>query len=79
MLFPKILAAGGLLFAFEHSTVAAKIVLALLCVVSVFSWSIMITKLRVIQFARKQTARFRSAFRSFRRAGPCLGFRRAGL
>jgi biopolymer transport protein TolQ len=66
MLLPKILAAGGLLFAFEHSTLAGKIVLALLCVVSVFSWSIMITKLRVIQFARKQTARFRSAFRKDR-------------
>jgi biopolymer transport protein TolQ len=63
MLFPKILAAGGLLFAFEHSTLAGRLVLALLCVVSIFSWSIMITKLRVVQFARKQTARFLSAFR----------------
>src|SRR5947207_10747178 len=66
MLLPKILAAGGLLFAFDHSTLAGKIVLALLCVVSVFSWSIMMTKLRVIQFARKQTARFRAAFRKDR-------------
>jgi biopolymer transport protein ExbB/TolQ len=66
MLFPKILAAGGLLFAFEHSTLAGKIVLALLCVVSVFSWSIMITKLRVIQFARKQNAYFRAAFKKDR-------------
>ena len=66
MLLPKILAAGGLLFAFEHSTVAGKIVLALLCIVSVFSWSIMITKLRVVQFARKQAARFRAAFRKDR-------------
>jgi biopolymer transport protein ExbB/TolQ len=66
MLLPKILAAGGLLFAFEHSTVAGKIVLALLCIVSVFSWSIMITKLRVVQFARKQNARFRAAFRKDR-------------
>ena len=46
MLFPIILATGGLPFAFEHSTVAGKVVLALLCIVSVFSWSIMITKLR---------------------------------
>ena len=59
MLLPKFLAAGGLLFAFEHSTVAGKLVLLLLCVVSIFSWSIMITKMRVIRFARKQTARFR--------------------
>jgi biopolymer transport protein TolQ len=66
MLLPKFLAAGGLLFAFEHSTIAGKLVLLLLCVVSIFSWSIMITKLRVIQFARKQTARFRAAFRQDR-------------
>jgi hypothetical protein len=32
-----------------------KIVLALLAVVSIFSWSIMITKLRVIRFARDRT------------------------
>src|SRR3979490_3558253 len=62
MLLPTILAPGGLLVAFEHSTVAGKVVLALLCVVSIFSWSIMITKLRVIQFARKQNARFLAAF-----------------
>ena len=66
MLLPKFLAAGGLLFAFEHSTVAGKLVLLLLCVVSIFSWSIMITKMRVIRFARKQTARFRTAFRQDR-------------
>ena len=66
MLLSIILATGGLSFAFEHSTIAGKIVLASLAVVSVFSWSIMITKLRVIQFARKQTARFRAAFRKDR-------------
>ena len=41
-------------------------VLALLAIGSIFSWSIMITKLRVIRFARKQTARFRAAFRKDR-------------
>ena len=63
---PNFLAAGGLLFAFEHSTVAGKIVLLALAVVSIFSWSVMITKLRVIRFARKQTARFLHAFRQDR-------------
>ena len=62
----KILAAGGLLFAFEHSTVAGKIVLCFLLVGSIFSWSVMITKLRVLRFARKQTAHFRAAFRKDR-------------
>src|SRR3989442_9786334 len=66
MLIPKLLAAGGLLFAFDHATIAGKLVLLLLAIGSIFSWSIMITKLRVIQFARKQNARFLSAFRQDR-------------
>ena len=66
MLLPKILAAGGIVFAFEHATVAGKMVLLLLAIGSIFSWSIMITKLRVIQFAKKQNTRFRAAFRQDR-------------
>jgi len=60
------LASGGLLFAFEHSTVAGKIILLALAIASIFSWSVMITKLRLIRFARKQTARFLIAFRQDR-------------
>ena len=63
---PLLIATGGLLFAFEHSTVAGKTVLLLLAIGSIFSWSVMITKLRVIQFARKQNARFLDAFRQDR-------------
>ena len=67
MLVPEVVAAGGgLLFAFDHSTIAGKLVLTLLAVASIFSWSIMITKLRVIRFARKQNARFLAAFRQDR-------------
>jgi biopolymer transport protein TolQ len=66
MLIPNLIAAGGLLFAFEHATVAGKLVLLLLAIGSIFSWSIMITKLRVIQFARKQNTRFLAAFRQDR-------------
>jgi biopolymer transport protein TolQ len=67
MLVPEIVAAGGgLLFAFDHATIAGKVVLSLLAVASIFSWSIMITKLRVIRFARKQNARFLAAFRQDR-------------
>src|SRR5947209_19590072 len=62
----SLIAAGGLLFAFEHATVAGKLVLLLLTVVSIFSWSVMITELRVIQFARKQNERFLFAFRQDR-------------
>src|ERR1043166_2772293 len=66
MLLPIILATVGLPFAFEHSTVAGKIVLALLAIVSIFSWSMMITKLRVVRFAQEQRARFRAAFKKDR-------------
>src|SRR5437867_1930483 len=66
MLIATLLAAGGLLFAFDHATIAGKLVLSLLAVASIFSWSIMITKLRVIRFARRQNARFLAAFRQDR-------------
>src|SRR5437867_11727234 len=66
MLVPEIVAAGGLLFAFDHATIAGKLVLSLLAICSIFSWSIMITKLRVIRFARQQNARFLAAFRQER-------------
>jgi biopolymer transport protein TolQ len=60
------IAAGGLVFAFEHATIAGKLVLLLLAIGSIFSWSVMLTKLRVVQFARKQNARFLGAFRQDR-------------
>ncbi len=66
MLIATFLAAGGLLFAFDHATIAGKLVLSLLAICSIFSWSIMITKLRVIRFARQQNARFLAAFRQDR-------------
>src|SRR5437588_1239303 len=61
-----VLATGGLLFAFEHATIAGKIVLLTLAIGSIFSWSVMVTKMRVIRFARKQTLRFLEAFRQDR-------------
>ena len=60
------LATGGLVFAFEHATVAGKLILLFLAIGSIFSWSIMLTKLRVIRFAQKQNARFLAAFRQDR-------------
>src|SRR5437764_9779998 len=66
MFVSNLLAAGGLVFAFEHSTVAGKVVLVTLAIGSIFSWSVMITKMRVIRFARKQTVRFLEAFRQDR-------------
>jgi biopolymer transport protein TolQ len=66
MLAPEVLATGGLVFAFDHATVAGKLILLLLAIGSIFSWSIMLTKLRVIRYARKQNSRFLAAFRQDR-------------
>src|ERR1041385_5061387 len=62
----EMLASGGLVFAFDHATIAGKLILLLLAVGSIFSWSIMLTKLRVVRFAQKQNTRFLAAFRQDR-------------
>jgi len=66
LLLPGFLASDGLLFAFQESTVAGLAILAALFLASIFSWSVMITKFRMIRFARKQTERFFAVFRKNR-------------
>jgi biopolymer transport protein TolQ len=66
MVAPDILATGGLVFAFNHATIAGKLILLLLAIGSIFSWSVMLTKLRVVRFAQSQNARFLAAFRQDR-------------
>src|SRR5438067_1213183 len=60
------LAAGGLVFAFENSTTPGRIVLFTLFTASIFSWAVMITKLRIVHFAKKQAQFFRERFRADR-------------
>ncbi len=57
---------GGLLFAFQESTLEGKLILLALFVASIFSWSVMLTKFRMIRFARKQGDRFFAVFRKDR-------------
>ena len=66
MLAHEILGTGGLVFSFQHATIAGKVILLFLAVGSIFSWSIMLTKLRVVRYARKQNTRFLAAFRQDR-------------
>ena len=65
-LLPNFLAADGLLFAFQESTLAGRLIILALFIASIFSWSVMITKFRMIRFARKQTERFYAIFRKNR-------------
>lgn len=66
LILPRFLAADGLLFAFQESTVAGRAVVLALFIASIFSWSVIITKYRMIRFAKKQTERFFSIFRKDR-------------
>lgn len=53
----------GLYYAFIHSTGEGKAVLLALFIASIFSWSVMVTKFRMLRYARRQTERFTSVFR----------------
>ena len=67
--FPSIILASsdnGLLYAFEHSTLPGKTIMLLLFVGSVFSWTVMVTKLRTIRIAQRQRERFLARFRTDR-------------
>ena len=57
---------GGLVYAFTQATVEGKLVVATLFVASIFSWSVMVTKIRVVRLARTQNERFLAQFRSDR-------------
>ncbi len=68
-IFPSIILASsdnGLLYAFEHSTLPGKTIMLLLFVGSVFSWTVMVTKLRTIRLAQRQRDRFLARFRADR-------------
>jgi biopolymer transport protein ExbB/TolQ len=54
---------SGIVYAFLESTLEGKIVLFTLFIGSIFSWSVMITKIRVLQFAKGQSERFMALFR----------------
>ena len=56
--------ANALTFAFEKATVEGKITISALILVSMISWSVIITKGRQILKARAATKRFLAAFRA---------------
>jgi biopolymer transport protein ExbB/TolQ len=60
------LASGGMLYAWNMSNTAGKVIIIILLLASVFSWSVMVTKLIFIRQARKENARFLRRFRDSR-------------
>jgi biopolymer transport protein TolQ len=68
-LFPNLFLAasdGGLVYAFENSTLPGKTILLLLFVASIFSWTVMVTKFRVIRHAQRRRDEFLDLFRTDR-------------
>jgi len=65
MLFPMPhgLVATGLMFALTEATLEGKIIVGVLFVGSIFSWSVMVTKLLNLRFAGQQNDRFSALFR----------------
>jgi biopolymer transport protein ExbB/TolQ len=59
----SLLLGSGIVYAFLESTLEGKIVLFTLFIGSIFSWSVMITKIRVLNFAKSQSERFMALFR----------------
>ena len=67
-LFPDaaVLAAGGLVYALTNSTLPGQVILVALFVASIFSWSVMITKFRVLRVAQRRRREFLDQFRTAR-------------
>lgn len=65
-MFTSLLASGALQFAFEKSTIEGKITIGCLLVLSLFSWTIIITKFRQLYIARKWARKFFAAYAATR-------------
>jgi biopolymer transport protein TolQ len=64
--FTPMLASGALQFAFEKATLEGKITISALICLSLFSWTIIISKIRQLYIAKKWAKRFLAAYESTR-------------
>jgi biopolymer transport protein ExbB/TolQ len=62
MLIHPMLASGALQFAFEKATIEGKITIGSLFILSMFSWTIIITKFRQLSIARRAAKKFFAAY-----------------
>ncbi len=59
-------ASNAAAYAIENATTEGKITVIVLLVLSLFSWTVILTKLRQILIARKATRKFMAAYSSTR-------------
>src|SRR5580693_3046322 len=65
-LIHPLLAANAAVYAIQNATTEGKVTVAALLILSLFSWSIIISKFRQLNTARKATAKFLAAYASTR-------------
>src|ERR1017187_4697490 len=61
--FSPFFASGALRFAFEKATTEGKMTICVLIILSIFSWTVIITKSRQLYRARKAGRKFFNAYR----------------
>lgn len=66
MTLSPLFASSALQFAFEKATMEGKLTIVFLLLLSLFSWTVIITKVRQLSIARKWTRRFLTAYQSTR-------------
>jgi biopolymer transport protein ExbB/TolQ len=66
MLIQPMFAANAAVYAIENATIEGKITVIILLVLSLFSWTIILTKFRQLLIARKATKKFMAAYASTR-------------
>jgi biopolymer transport protein ExbB/TolQ len=66
MILSPIFASGALSFAFKQATTEGKITIGTLFLLSIFSWTVIITKARQLLIARKMGKKFFAAYRETR-------------
>jgi biopolymer transport protein ExbB/TolQ len=54
--------AAGIIYAFTESTLEGKLILLVLFLASIFSWAVMVTKIRFLSFCKRQNDRFQNFF-----------------
>lgn len=65
-LLPMLASSGGIVFAFENSTLPGKAVLLALFIASIFSWTVMWTKWQMVRRAQHRRDQFLDLFRADR-------------
>jgi biopolymer transport protein ExbB/TolQ len=63
----NLFADSGIVYAFWHSNTAGKLVIGILLFGSIFSWSVMVTKIAMVRRAKRETAQFLRRFRTARK------------